>query len=123
MKIIFAIGIGSFIGGIARYILSEFVQSKFLSVFPFGTFVVNCIGCFLIGIVFGLSEKSHLSPDWKLFLTTGLLGGFTTFSAFSNETVQLLRDSHYLHAAMYSASSVGTGLLATFLGIFIIKLF
>jgi CrcB protein len=118
-----AIGLGSFIGGVSRHLLTQFVQGRIVSVFPFGTFAVNIIGCFLIGIVFGLGEKSQLSDDWKLFLTTGLLGGFTTFSAFSNETIQLLRDSEYLHAAVYSASSVGTGLLATMLGIFIIKLF
>lgn len=123
MKVILAIGIGSFLGGVARYLLSEFFKVRYLSVFPFGTFAVNIIGCFLIGIVFGLGEKSQMSNEWKLFLTTGLLGGFTTFSAFSNETVQLLRDSHYLQAGLYSASSVGIGLLATFLGIFIIKLF
>jgi CrcB protein len=87
MKIILAIGIGSFIGGILRYLLSLFIQNKFLSAFPFGTMSVNILGCFLIGLVFGLSDRGNISMEARLFLATGFLGGFTTFSAFSNETV------------------------------------
>ena len=121
MKIILAIGIGSCIGGICRYLLSQFIQNKFLSSFPFGTLGVNIIGCFLIGIVFGLSERGNLGIDWRLFLATGVLGGFTTFSAFSNETVGLLRDGQFWHAFTYITCSVIIGLLATFTGISLIK--
>jgi CrcB protein len=123
MKILFAIGTGSFIGGILRYLLSQFVQSKFLSAFPFGTLIVNIIGCFLIGMVFGLTDRGALTPEWRLFLATGLIGGFTTFSAFSLETVGLLRDGQLLYATAYIVGTVIIGLLATFIGISIIKLF
>ena len=82
MKIILAIGTGSFIGGILRYLLSQFIQTKFVSTFPFGTLGVNIIGCFLIGLVFGLADRGNLTQEWRLFLATGLIGGFTTFSAF-----------------------------------------
>jgi CrcB protein len=123
MKILFAIGTGSFIGGILRYLLSQFVQSKFLSAFPFGTLIVNIIGCFLIGMVFGLTDRGTLTPEWRLFLATGLIGGFTTFSAFSLETVGLLRDGQLLYATAYIVGTVIIGLLATFIGISIIKLF
>jgi CrcB protein len=123
MKILFAIGTGSFIGGILRYLLSQFVQSKFLSAFPFGTLIVNIIGCFLIGMVFGLTDRGTLTPEWRLFLATGLIGGFTTFSAFSFETVGLLRDGQLLYASAYIVGTVIIGLLATFIGISIIKLF
>ena len=123
MKILFAIGTGSFIGGILRYLLSQFVQSKFLSAFPFGTLIVNIIGCFLIGMVFGLTDRGTLTPEWRLFLATGLIGGFTTFSAFSLETVGLLRDGQLLYATTYIVGTVIIGLLATFIGISIIKLF
>ena len=68
MKIILAIGIGSFIGGILRYLLSLFIQNKFLSTFPFGTMSVNILGCFLIGLVFGLSERGNISMEVRLFL-------------------------------------------------------
>jgi fluoride exporter len=122
MKMIVAIGIGSCIGGMARYLLSQLIQNKFHSSFPFGTLGVNIIGCLLIGIVFGLSERGTLSIEWRFFLATGVLGGFTTFSAFSNETVSLLRDGQFGNAFAYVACSVLIGLLATFIGIWLIKL-
>lgn len=122
MKVILAIGIGSFIGGISRYLLSQLVQSKFLSTFPFGTLGVNIIGCFLIGLVFGLADRGNLTQEWRLFLATGIMGGFTTFSAFSNETVSMLRDGQLWYAAAYVISSVLLGLIATFIGISIIRL-
>jgi len=121
MKIILAIGIGSCLGGISRYLLSQFIQNKFLSAFPFGTLAINIIGCFLIGIIFGLSEKGNVTMLWRLFLVTGFLGGFTTFSSFSNETVGLLRDGQIWHAFTYIITSVFIGLLATFTGISLIK--
>ena len=121
MKIILAIGIGSCIGGVCRYLLSQFIQNKFLSTFPFGTLGVNIIGCFLIGIVFGLSERGKFTIEWRLFLATGLLGGFTTFSSFSNESVSLLRDGQLWYAFTYIACSVVICLLATFTGISLIK--
>lgn len=122
MKVIIAIGAGSFIGGTLRYLLSQFVQTKFLSVFPFGTFLVNIIGCFLIGLFFGLADRGSLTNEWRLFLATGLIGGFTTFSAFSSETVNLLRDGQLGYATVYVASSVILGLLATYIGLSIIRI-
>jgi len=122
MKIILAIGTGSFIGGVFRYLLSQLIQTRFLSTFPFGTFTVNIIGCFLIGLVFGFSERGHLTQEWRLFLATGLLGGFTTFSAFSNEAIGMLRDGQFWYASAYIVSSVVIGLIATIIGIAITKL-
>lgn len=123
MRIILLIGLGSFIGGVSRYLLSQIIQAKFLSAYPYGTLAVNIIGCFAIGIVFGLSERSGLTQEWKMFLATGLLGGFTTFSAFSNETVIILRDGQAGYAMIYVLSSVLLGLTATFIGIMAIKFF
>ena len=122
MKIILVIGIGSCIGGIFRYLLSQLIQNKFLSAFPFGTMTVNIIGCFLIGVVFAFSERGNFTMEWRLFLATGLLGGFTTFSSFSLETVSLLRGGQLWHAFIYILCSIVIGLLATFAGIFLIKL-
>ena len=122
MKILLAIGAGSFIGGIFRYLLSQFIQAKFLSAFPYGTLVVNIIGCFLIGLVFGLADRGNLAQEWRLILATGFIGGFTTFSAFSNETVSMLRDGQLVYAMVYIITSVVFGLTATFTGISIIKL-
>jgi len=123
MKLILAIGMGSFIGGIFRYLLSQFIQTKLVTSFPFGTLGVNLIGCFFIGLVFGLADKGNLSNEWRLFLATGLIGGFTTFSAFSNETVALLRDGQLWYAFAYIATSVLIGLIVTFIGIMVAKLF
>lgn len=123
MKLVLLIGAGGFIGSSLRYLVSLFVQSKVLTTFPFGTFAVNILGCFLIGAVYALSDRGNLAAEWRLFLATGILGGFTTFSSFSNETVSLMRDAQYGSALLYVVSSVILGLLATFLGIFLIKLF
>ena len=121
MKLLLVVGVGSFIGGISRYLVSLFVQNKFLSTFPFGTLVVNITGCFLIGVVYALSEKGNVNAEWRLFLITGFLGGFTTFSSFSNETVSMLRDAQYWQALSYIGISIIVGLAATFGGISLIK--
>lgn len=121
MKLIWAIGIGSFIGGVARYLLSLLIQNKFLSTFPYGTFVVNIIGCFLIGIIYALSEKGNIHIEWRFFLATGILGGFTTFSSFSLETISLFRESQYGTAFAYIGLSIVIGLLATLGGFLLIK--
>lgn len=123
MKLILLVGLGSFLGGISRYLFGQFVQQKFFSDFPHGTLWVNVTGCFLIGVVFGLSEKTHLSAEWRFFLATGFCGGFTTFSTFSNETLGLLRDGQPGNAALYVAASVLAGLAATFAGFGLFKWF
>ncbi len=122
LKTIILIGVGSFFGGIFRFAMSQFVQAKFLSTFPFGTIGVNLLGCFLIGTVIGLSEKGSINQEWRLFLATGILGGFTTFSAFSAETIAMLRDGQLVPAVAYILSSVALGLVATFAGISLSKL-
>lgn len=122
MRILLLIGTGSFIGGVLRYVLAQFIQTKFLSAFPIGTLAVNIIGCFTIGLVFALSERTNMSPEMRLFLATGICGGFTTFSAFSNETFSLMRDGQLLYASAYITSSVLFGVLATFFGYSLLKL-
>ncbi len=88
------IGLGGFIGSVLRYLMSGAVQSLSRSIsFPWGTFAVNLIGCFSIGFLSHLSETRGLfAESSRAFVFIGLLGGFTTFSAFSNETFNLLRD-------------------------------
>jgi CrcB protein len=123
MKLLLLIGTGSFVGGITRYLLSQVIQNRMFSTFPYGTLVVNISGCFLIGLIFGLSERGNMNVEWRLFLATGILGGFTTFSAFSNESVAMIRDGQWWQAMAYISMSVFVGLLATFTGLSLIKLF
>jgi CrcB protein len=124
LKTLFIIGSGSFFGGIARYLTSKIVQNSIVSAFPFGTMVVNLLGCLLIGLIFGISERTNLINDeWRIFLTVGFCGGFTTFSAFANENVTLLKDGNFLYFALYTGLSVFLGLVAVFIGNAITKLF
>jgi CrcB protein len=121
MKLALIVGIGSFFGGIARYLLSSFMQEKVAYNFPFGTFTVNLIGCFIIGCLFGLSEKWQLNLELRLLFITGLMGGFTTFSAFSVETHYLIKSGHIGVAITYVACSVIFGICLTFLGAWLFK--
>ena len=115
MKLALIIGLGSFIGGISRYLLSLLIQAKTTSPFPFHTLIINITGCFLIGIVFGFFDKGQISEEWKLFFATGILGGFTTFSAFSFETLTLFKEGYLVYTLVYIFASVFLGLLLTYL--------
>lgn len=124
IKTLFIIGSGSFIGGVSRYLTSRFIQNSVISSFPFGTFIVNILGCFLVGFFYGLSERGNLiSNEWRMFLTIGFCGGFTTFSTFSNENVSLLREGNFFYFAIYASLSLFLGLTATYLGNLITKIF
>ncbi len=103
LKLILIAGSGGFLGTVARYLSSRYIQALFLSSFPFGTFLVNTLGCLLIGIFYGISQKGGvLSSEWILFLTVGFCGGFTTFSAFAGENLAMLRDGkHTLFCTLY----------------------
>lgn len=116
-KLILIIGTGSFLGGVSRFLTSRFVQNTIISAFPFGTFIVNIVGCFVIGILYGFSERGSLmSAEWRMFFTVGFCGGFTTFSAFAQENVSLLKSGNLLYFALYIGLSVTLGILATYFG-------
>jgi len=83
---------------------------------------VNIIGSLLIGVVYGLVEKGNLSPEARLFLATGILGGFTTFSAFTLDALNLLQEGLWLESVSYILLSVVLGVVAAFLGIALIKI-
>lgn len=123
LKTLLMIGSGSFLGGVARFLLSRYVQGTVLSSFPFGTFAVNIIGSLLIGIIYGLSERGNLTDETlKMFLAVGFCGGFTTFSTFANENLSLLREGDILYFSLYAALSVFLGILAVYLGNLLTKL-
>ena len=115
---IFMVGTGGFIGSIARYLMSGWVHD-FLDkpMFPYGTLVVNVLGCFLIGLLNGIFEARQIfSPELRLLVFVGFLGGFTTFSTFGYELFSFLRDSQFLSTAMNVVLSVVLGLIAVWLG-------
>jgi CrcB protein len=117
-----AVGIGGCLGSIARYWLSGAVYRYSGGGFPYGTLAVNVLGCFLLGGIMGLVEYRQLfGPNVRLFLTIGILGGFTTFSTFGFETFALLRDHQYLAALGNVAGNVIVGLAAVLAGWFLAK--
>ncbi len=117
IKNVLLVGLGGALGSIARYLFQRWMQMVFPQPFPLGTFGVNILGCFLIGIFWGMSFRSFDSNEaGKLFLMTGLCGGFTTFSAFTLEGVGLLKEQRTGLFFLYMAASVVLGLLATYAG-------
>src|ERR1051325_2250338 len=119
---IFFVAVGGLIGSVARYLVAVLFAGYFSSTFPLATLTVNLVGCFLIGILFALSDRGNiLSPEWRMFLTTGFCGGFTTFSTFSYESLKLMQDGEFLYLALNVAISVVVGFAATYLGILLIK--
>ena len=109
------VAIGSALGGMARYAMTDVVQSRADSTFPFGTLAVNVLGCLLIGIFFQFAS-GRFSPAVQVLLTTGFCGGFTTFSTFSYESVRLVQEGLWQRAVVYVGVSVAFGLGAFWLG-------
>lgn len=117
MKQILLVGLGGFIGSVARYFVSKLnIYWHFLSI-PMGTLTVNIAGSLLIGFLVGISAKSELlSPGMRLFWMVGICGGFTTFSSFSNENMQLMQNGQFLTALIYTGLSIIFGFTAVYLG-------
>jgi len=115
---ILLVGFGGFIGSVSRYLASGYVQQAMKSIdFPYGTLVVNVVGCFIIGFLAQLAEdRGVFTSQSRLFVFTGFLGGFTTFSSFGNETLNLARDSQMMNALANVGANVLLGLFAVWLG-------
>jgi CrcB protein len=117
MQNIFIIGIGGFLGAVARYGVGLWIGQKWGRSFPLGTFFINVSGSFLIGFLMALfTERLMLNPQWRMFLVIGFLGAYTTFSTFEYETGALLRDSEWLIASLNLVLSVFVGFIALKLG-------
>ena len=108
------VGLGSFFGGGLRYVVSRLLP---MAAFPLGTFTVNVMGCFLIGLLYGLKwDDGWMSPSTRLLLTAGFCGGFTTFSTFINECGTLVKDGNIFMPALYVLASLAVGFIALLLG-------
>ncbi len=116
------VAVGGMIGAVSRYALGGWISDATAGRFPYGTLAVNVIGCLIIGFFLTLGyEKFSWSPELRVFIAVGILGGFTTFSTFSFETVSLLRESSYYLAMFNMAASLVGCLVATFAGVILAK--
>lgn len=122
IKNILLVALGGSLGSVMRYLCQRWVALYYPHHFPYGTFAVNIVGCLLIGVFWGFTFKSFTDNEhWKLFLMTGICGGFTTFSAFTLEGIGLLKEDRLGLFFMYVAGSVVLGLMATWAGMKFIR--
>lgn len=120
---IFFVALGGLFGSVSRFLLADIVQRVIRVSFPFGTFIVNLVGCFLFGIVWGAFEsRSLIGAEARLLLLTGFMGSFTTFSTFAFEGFLFLQATQWLHAVFYIVGQLIAGILLLWCGIMLGKL-
>ncbi len=118
METILFVAIGGGVGSVTRYLTSVWAAERFGVAFPYGTLLVNVVGCYLIGLFMVLATERFMLPaHWRLLVASGFLGGLTTFSSFGYETLKLVQDGELLPAVQNVAANLFTGLAATWIGI------
>ena len=118
MPVFLAVAIGGAVGALARYGLDRVIERRSYSVFPWATFTINATGCLLIGAVIAALVDRHHTPEWlRLGLVVGVLGGYTTFSTFAQETLDLMQEGRPSIAALYAFGSLAVGVTAVFIGV------
>jgi len=122
LKTIFIVGAGGFIGSVMRYLVQFYVEKGMSSTFPLGTLIANIAGSFIIGMVFALADKGNLlSSEWRIFLTVGICGGFTTFSAFAYNNFNMIKEGAFGQLFINVGGNLFLGILAVYLGIVVIR--
>ena len=112
------VGIGGFLGSVLRFWLGSYVGGRLGARFPYGTFIVNITGSFLVGVALTLlASKAHWSPNWRYLVPIGFIGGYTTFSTFEYETLRLIQDGQPLTAMLNVTLSVVVGLIGVWVGV------
>lgn len=118
LKQILLVGLGGAIGSIFRFLTSALMTRYALNGFPLGTFVANILGCFILGICVGIFGKNPTeNENLRLLFVTGFCGGYTTFSTFASENVQMLQQQNYMMLATYTLVSLLVGFLAVAIGL------
>ena len=116
MKSFLLVFLGGGLGSGLRYLVS-IAMNQYSKVLPYGTFIVNILGCVLIGLILGYAQKENtLTSNQTLLLATGFCGGFTTFSAFANENLELIKNGELFNFSVYTIGSVLIGILAVYIG-------
>ncbi len=116
------IGLGGFLGSVARYVTTKFVDDKLSPAFPYGTLTVNILGSFLLGIIYVVAlRKAGLTENGRLFLGVGFCGGFTTFSAFALENFSLMQEKFVGTSLLYISVSIVGGILALVAGVWVAR--
>lgn len=122
LRNILIVGTGGFIGSVMRYLVQVFVEKGLATTFPWGTFIANIAGSFIIGIVFAFAEKGNLiNSEWRLFLAVGICGGFTTFSSFAYNNLTMLKENSFGQLFWNVGGSLFFGILAVYLGIILVR--
>lgn len=113
MKVLLLVAAGGFLGAISRFGLNNFIQARHNNPFPFGTFIINVTGSFLLGLLFACRQ---LSPEVFFFLGTGFMGAYTTFSTYQLEAVELIRQGRAITSLIYLVISVVIGIMFAYIG-------
>ena len=122
LRTLLIVGTGGFIGSVMRYLVQVFVEKGLATTFPWGTFVANIAGSFIIGIVFAFAEKGNLmSSEWRMFLAVGICGGFTTFSSFTYNNLNMIKAHSFGQLLWNVGGSLFFGILAVYLGIILVR--
>ena len=119
LKNILLAGVGGFLGTVFRYVLALLIKTN---IFPLATLLINISGSFLLGLILGYAAKSgQMESGFRIFMAIGFCGGYTTFSSFSYENVQLLKAGEYGYFFLYVGGSLVIGIFATYLGLLLMK--
>ena len=119
MKSFLFVFLGGGLGSALRYLVAS-AMNQYSKVLPYGTFTVNILGCLLIGIILGYTQRENtLTSNQTLLLATGFCGGFTTFSAFANENLELIKNGEIFNFSVYTIGSILVGVLAVFIGFYL----
>lgn len=117
------VGLGGFVGANARYLMGEWAQQRWGPDFPYGTFVINVSGSFVLGLFATISLSLSWRQEWRLFVAIGFIGAYTTFSTFEYESIQLIaQGGRYREAAVNLLGSVIVGFIAAWLGVVVARL-